>query len=166
MKKTIFPALLFGLTAAALPAQEYVPTAQDVSRFAQTKTAIVLDDNPMKEYNLQMKELAAKEWTVTPFEFNSWKTFESKRSNADYSFITLNKVTFEKDKSNALYLFMDLVLGGKAKGLSDMPDLCAIPVAYYNAEEESYLYKLSIFLRFMQQHVQLIKEHPEIAASG
>jgi hypothetical protein len=144
-------------------AQDYVPTEKDIRHFAETKTAIVLEDNPIADYNLLMRELAPKEWEITPYEFMTWKNFEKKTSDQSYSFVTMNKVSIEKDKSSALYLFMSLVLGGPSKGLSDMRDLCSIPIAYYGANEETYLYKLSVFLRFMQNHVRLITENPAIS---
>jgi hypothetical protein len=161
MKNLAF--LVFPFFISAVSAQEYVPTKKDIDHLYETKTAIVLEDNPMAEYNLIMKEEAPAEWTLTPFEFMTWKNFEKKTADQSYSFVTLNKVTIEKDKSNALYLFLNLVLGGPSKGLSDMRDLCSIPIAYFRAEEETYLYKVSVFLRFMQNHVKLITEKPEIA---
>ncbi|GHT20921.1 hypothetical protein FACS189430_00150 [Bacteroidia bacterium] len=160
MKKLSF--LLLSFFVSAVAAQDYVPTEKDVKHFYETKTAIVLEDNQMAEYNLIMKEEAPAEWTITPFEFMSWKNYEKKTADKAYSFVTLNKVTIEKDKSNALYLFLNLVLGGPSKGLSDMPDLCSIPIAYFRAEEETYLYKISVFLRFMQNHVKLISQNPAI----
>lgn len=157
--------LFIGLLAVFLQAtaQDYIPTEKDIKHFSETKTAIVLEDNPIAEYNLLMRELAPMEWKITPFEFMTWKNFEKKAADRSYSFVTMNKVTIEKDKSNALYLFMSLVLGGPSKGLSDMRDLCSIPVAYYGANEETYLYKLSVFLRFMQNHVRLISQNPSIS---
>jgi hypothetical protein len=147
-------------------AQDYIPTADDINRFARTKTMMVLEDNPMCEYNLTFKDIVPAEWTITPYGFISWKDLESKQKDQSQSFVILNKVTVEKDKSNARYLFMSLLLGGNAKGLSSMPDLCSIPLAYFGADEESYIYKLGIFLRFMQHHVQTITQNPEIAAKN
>lgn len=155
--------ILLSCFVTAVAAQDYVPTEKDIKHFYKTKTAIVLEDNQMAEYNLLMQDVATAEWKLTPFEFMTWKNFEKKTADQSYSFVTMNKVTIEKDKSNALYLFMNLVLGGPSKGLSDMRDLCSIPIAYFKADEETYLYKLSVFLRFMQNHVQLITQNPSIA---
>jgi hypothetical protein len=147
-------------------AQEYIPTAADIKHFAGTKTILVLEDNPMSEYNLILKETAPAEWHITPYDFMTWKKFETQKTDASLSFVIMNKVNFEKDKSNVLYLFMSLVLGGKYKGLSDMPDLCSVPIAYYGAQEETYMYKIAIFLRFLQNHVQLITQDPSISAKN
>ena len=146
--------------------QDYIPTAADIKRFPQTKTTMILEDNPMCEYNLILKELVPTEWNATPYDFLYWKNFESKRKDRNLSFLILNKVTFEKDKSNARYLFMSLLLGGNSKGLSDMPDLCSVPLAYEGAPEESYIYKIGIFLRFIQNHVKVITNDPSVASKN
>ncbi len=159
---TIVLMFLFTITRHA-HSQEYIPTSADISRFAQTKTMIVLEDNPICEYNLTLSEIIPGEWNITPYDFITWKKFEGQKKDKTLSFLILNKVSIEKDKSNARYLFMSLLLGGNAKGLSDMPDLCSIPLAYYNAKEETYIYKIGIFLRFVQNHVQTITKDPNIA---
>ena len=147
-------------------AQDYIPTAAEIRHFSQTKTMMILEDNPICEYNLALKELVPNEWTATPHDFLVWKNFESQRRDKSLSFLILNKVTFEKDKSNARYQFMSLLLGGNAKSLSDMPDLCSVPLAYYDAPEESYIYKIGIFLRFIQNHVKAITADPSIASKN
>ena len=144
-------------------AQDYIPTVADIKHFPQTRTMMILEDNPMCEYNLTLQEIIPDEWTATPYDFLYWKNFESKRKDKSLSFLILNKVSFEKDKSNARYLFMSLLLGGNSKGLSDMPDLCSVPLAFYGAPEESYIYKTGIFLRFIQNHVKVITDNPDVA---
>ena len=158
--------ILFLTTTQPARSQEYIPTPADINRFAQTKTMVVYEQNPMCEYNLTMEDLIPIEWTATPYDFITWKTFESQKTDKKQSFLMLNKVSFEKEKSNARYLFMSLLLGSNAKGLSDMPDLCSVPLAYYNAKEETYVYKIEIFLRFMQNHVRLITGDPSIATKN
>jgi hypothetical protein len=156
-------ALFFVQSASA---QDYIPTAADIKHFPQTKTIMVLEDNPMCEYNLALDELVPDEWTATPYDFLTWKKFEVQKKDKSQSFLILNKVAFEKDKSNARYLFMSLLLGSNAKGLSDMPDLCSVPLAYYGAKEETYIYKVGIFLRFIQNHVKVITDNPSIASKN
>jgi hypothetical protein len=147
-------------------AQEYIPTVADIKHFPQTKTMMILENNPMNEYNLALKDLVPAEWTATPYEFLVWKDFESRRKDKSLSFMIMNTVAFEKDKSNARYQFMSLLLGGNARGLSDMPDLCSVPLAYHGAPEESYIYKIGIFLRFMQNHVKVITDDPSVAGKN
>ena len=168
MKISFFTlALTLGLTSIQLTfAQDYIPTAADIKQFSQTKTIMVLEDNPMCEYNLTLKELVPGEWTITPYGFLEWKKFDAQKRDKTLSFLLINNVTIEKDKSNARYLFMSLVLGGSNKALSSMPDLCSIPLAYYGAKEETYIYKIGIFLRFIQNHVQVISDNPGIATKN
>jgi len=50
--------------------------------------------------------------------------------------------------------------------MNEMPDIVAVPLAYYNVEEDNYVYKLAVLLRFMQNHANLIKAHPEIISAN
>ena len=154
------------LVGSVLNAQEYIPKEADIKHFWETKTVIVLEDNPICEYNLTIKDIAPNEWTVTPWEFKEWKEIEPLRKDKSLSFLVLNKVTFENDKTNARYLFISLLLGGDAKNIATMPDLCSIPLAYYGANEDTYTYKIGIFLRFMQNHAKLLKEDPKMATKN
>ena len=164
--KSLFCTLTLAFLCVCIYAQDYIPTAADIKQFANTKTIMVLEENPMCEYNLTLEELVPNVWTVTPYDFLSWKKFEAQRKDKNLSFVILNKVAFEKDKSNARYLFMSLILGSNTKGMSAMPDLCSVPLAYYGAQEESYIYKIGIFLHFIQNHVKAITANPSIASKN
>lgn len=146
--------------------QDYIPTKDDLARFPKTKTLVVLEDNPLSEYNLILKEVMPLEWTMTPYDFISWKEFETKRTDPALSFIVMTQVRYDKDKSNAKYNYMSLLLGGNGVTINNMPDLCPIPLSYYGAGDDDYSYKLGIFLRFMQKHVKLLTENPGIASEN
>ena len=146
--------------------QDYVPTRDDLARFPKTKTLVVLEDNPLSEYNLVLKEVMPLEWNITPYDFISWKEFETKRMDPAYSFIVMTEVKYDKDKSNAKYNFMSLLLGGSGVTINNMPDLCPIPLSYYGVGDDDYSYKLGIFLRFMQKHVKLLMENPGLAGEN
>jgi hypothetical protein len=47
-----------------------------------------------------------------------------------------------------------------------MPDIASVPLAYYSVEEDNYIYKLAILVRFIQQHALLIRERPEIVSAN
>jgi hypothetical protein len=145
---------------------EYVPTPDEVDRFYQTKTLAVLDDNPIAQYNFVIKEFMQKEWKLTPFDFITYSEFETKRMDPQYSFIMTNEVNFDKDKSLTKYIFVSLILGGNEKIISNMPDLCPVPLAYAGVDEESYDYKIQTILRFIQKHVELIHKHPKIISTN
>jgi len=146
--------------------QDYVPTKDDLARFPKTKTYVVLEDNPLSEYNLVLKDVMPAEWNMTPFDFMSWKEFETKRMDPAFSFIVMTQVKYDKDKSNAKYNYMSLLLGGSGVTINNMPDLCPIPLSYYGAGDDDYSYKLGIFLRFMQKHVKLLMDNPSLASEN
>jgi hypothetical protein len=146
--------------------QEYLPTREDLEKFFHTKTLVVLDRNPLNTYDGEIQEAMENEWTITEFDFIKFEEFEEMRKNPDYSFLMLVNVTFEKDKLHAVYKFLNLSLGGDYYDMISMPDLVSVPVAYRNVEEDSYNYKLGILVRFIQNHIKLIYEHPELVSSN
>jgi len=146
--------------------QKIFATYDQYRTFLNTKTLIVLEDNPFLEYNFEIQEVIEREWTITEFEFIHNKDFENKRTNTGYSFLLLTEVTFEKDKSETRYNFLNLILGGRYKSLAEMPDLSAIPLSYLDVDEDAYLYKLGALVRLMQNHVKQVLEYPEILSSN
>lgn len=164
--KKVFVLLVFTCLAIGTGAQSYVPSREDVDAFFTTKTLVVLESNPMNEYNSIMKKIMEQEWTITEFDFIQEKEFEAKRKDAQYSFIYTSLVKFEGDKTDASYRFLHLSLGGDYFRLNEMPDIASVPLAYFDVDEESYAYKLGILVRFLQNHAKLIKEHPEIISAN
>jgi hypothetical protein len=161
MKKIVMfiPILIIFLSSFS---PDYVPKPADVEKLYQTKTLVVLSDNPMAQYNFVIKDFMKKEWKLTPYDFITSNEFDDKRMDPQYSFILLNQVRFDKDKSLAKYEFLSLVLGGKEKIVSNMPDFCPLPVAYYGVDEDHYDYKLQVLLRFMQKHVEMLHKNPKM----
>jgi len=146
--------------------QEYLPTPENLEKFLKTKTLVVLDPNPLNTYDSEIMEAMENEWTLTEFEAIRYDEFEKKRMDPQYSFIKLVNITFEKDELNAVYKFLNLSLGGDYFSINQMPDIVSVPVAYNNVDEDSYNYKLGILVRFIQNHVKLIYEHPEIISAN
>ena len=142
--------------------REYVPTPEELQKFKSTKTLVVLEDNPLSDFNLAAKETMPSEWKITKFDFITWKDFEKLRLDPAYSFILLNQVKFQHDKTNAKYNFLSLLIGGTSPALGDMADLCPVPLSYTGVDEDHYTYKLGIFLRFMQNHVQMLLDNPDL----
>ncbi|MBN1415036.1 MAG: hypothetical protein JW973_08055 [Bacteroidales bacterium] len=165
MKKILTGFIFLVLCGKTMP-QNYVPSRDDVKAFYTTKTLVVLEDNPLLEYNYIIKKVMGQEWTITEYDFISSAEFEEKRKDPQYSFIYMAQVTFEADKTDAAYRFLHLSLGGDYYRLNEMPDIVAVPLAYYNVEEDDYAYKLGILVRFMQNHAKLIRENPEIISAN
>jgi hypothetical protein len=115
MKQILLLTIFICLLGFIGKAQEHLPAIEDYSAFAKTKTLIVLDDNPMSEYNFRIKDVIKNNWTITEYGFISNKEFENKRFDPKYSFIINSIVTFNKDKTKARYNFLSLVMGSKEK---------------------------------------------------
>ena len=155
----LLPVLMF-FTISFSP--DYVPTPDEVKKLYETKTLVVLEDNPMAEYNFVIKAFMQKEWKLAPFDFIKFSEFEGKGQDPQYSFILLDQVRFDKDKSLAKYNFLSLILGGKDKLVSDMPDFCPVPLSYSGVDEDNFNYKIQTILRFMQNHVEMIHKDPKL----
>lgn len=164
--RKIFVLILCSVIAGVAQSQGYVPTHEDINAFFTTKTLVVLEDNPLLEYNLNIRDVMQQEWNITDYDFISSKEFEEKRMDPKYSFLIMTRVTFENDKTDAEYRFLHLSLGGDYFRLNQMPDIASVPLAYYNVDEDNYAYKLGILVRFIQQHALLIKEHPQIVSAN
>jgi hypothetical protein len=146
--------------------QDYVPTKANINAFFKTKTLVVLEDNPLLEYNYIIKNVMKQEWTITEYDFITFKEFEEKRKDPQYSFLLMTEVRFEHDKTDAQYRFLHLSLGGNYFRMNQMPDIASVPVAYFNVEEDFYAYKLGILVRFIQNHALLIRDQPEIVSAN
>ena len=161
MKKRLFLWIIMLLSVNAF-SQEYVPTKEDLNRFFNTKTYIVLDPNPISAYNFQVKEAVKSNWEMTDYEFVTYDKFESLRNNPDYSFLMEDIVVFEKDKTKARYRFLSLMLGEKRSRLEEMPTLVSVPLSYREVDQEYWAYKLGVILRFFQKHIRTMKKNPDI----
>lgn len=146
--------------------REYLPTAEDLEIFHTTKTYVVLQDNPLSEYNFEIKDAIENYWDITDYEFINFDEFEPKTHDAKASFIYTATVMFEKDKSQTRYVFLCLSLGGEYPSIDEMKDIVNIPLSYYGVDEDSYAYKLGTLVNFMQKHIRMITENPEIISQN
>lgn len=135
------------------------PSRDEIKQFIGSKTCVVLEDDAFSSFNDYIKDAMKEYWKITPFEYISNDEFNERRTNKDYSFIVLTNTNFEKDKSNTSFTFINL-LQGKKVSLSDMPEICAIPLCFAGEEDIEYGYKLGAILSFMQKHAQMISEDP------
>jgi len=165
MKKIVVYLSAYALSLV-VSAQSYVPSRDDIKGFFNTKTMVVLPDNPLLEYNYIIRDVMDQEWKITDYEFISFEKFEELRMDPQYSFLYMSQVTFENDNTDARYRFLHLSLGGDYFRIDQMPDIASVPLAYYSVEEDNYTYKLAILVRFMQNHAILINDHPEIVSAN
>ena len=139
-----------------------VLTYSHVEQFYKTKTYVVMDDNPMSDYNAKIEDAVKKYWKVTPFQFVSQQEFQLKRTDPNCSFLILSVVTFAIDNLQARYDFFSLLLGGNYAVMNQMPVLGAVPIGYTEAPQESSMYKLGAILKFLQKHIERLKADPEL----
>lgn len=151
--------LSFGLSTFA---ERNLVRPEDIKAFLKSTTYVVLDDNPMAAYNFKIKEAVEKSWTITPYKFISSKEFETMRQDIDKSFLVLVQMKFDADKIKAVYNFLSLSMGAAVKKITDMPDVCSLPLSYYSVPEDNYIYKIEGLIRFMQNHIKLIDQDPKL----
>lgn len=166
--KQIIASLFFLIPLLQVQAQrEYLPTAEDLNRFHQTKTYIVLSDNPMADYNFEIRDAVERFWNITEFEFLEHKDFAEKSLDANASFLYVATVSFEKDKSNTRYTFLCLSLGGRDhETIDELHDITNVPLSYHGVDDDVWTYKLGLLLRFMQQHVNVITDDPKLVSQN
>ena len=162
IKKILFTVVV-ALMALPLMAQEKVAGADVIKKFLSTKTLVVLDDNIFNSYNSAIKKAVETSWTITNFDYCSVADFQKRKFDPQYSFLLVTKDYYKDDSDRMTYAFLSLLLGGDYKSVYDMPTLASFPLSYYeNQDYEKYVYKLAPIVKFMQNHVNLTKEHPEL----
>jgi len=160
--RTLLALFLFiGISFSAYCEQTQLTYAH-VEQFFKTKTYVVLDDNPLSDYNRKVQASVKKNWRLTEFEFVSQEQFHAKRTDENCSFLILSEVVFSGDKQVVKYDFFSLVLGGNYPNLLSMPVIAAVPLGYTGAPQETSAYKLGAMLKFLQAHVELLKSKPEL----
>jgi len=159
--------ILFLIPLTTLQAQrDYLPTPEDLTRFKNSKTHVVLNDNPLSEYNFEIEDAVKKFWTITGYEIIPHDDFEEKSADENASFLYVATVTFLKDKTHTRYLFLCLSMGGERNTTDDLKDITTIPLGYYGVDEDHYTYKLGTLLRFMQLHVQRLIDDPALVSQN
>jgi hypothetical protein len=163
MKKLISLVLLtFPVLFVSAQREYYVPTTSDLEQFFKTTTYAVMDANPMSDFNFQMQEAMKADWKITKSEFLDNGAFEEKSKDQNSSFVYTSVLNFEKDKTDSKYIFLHLSLGGDNLTLDDLRDLASIPLGYQGEDPENYMYKIGLFLKFIQDHVNLIYKNPSL----
>ena len=130
---------------------------KQVEDFFASKTMIVMDADLLIGYNIVVADAAKKYWTITPYEVITTEQFEKVSSDPKLSFIYMSRVQRERDRQEVYYLYMNVVMGAKVKDLNAMPTLLMLPLAYTGVDEDNYVDKLPLMLRFAQIHLNNLK---------
>ena len=166
MKKTIAFLLVICSFIHLQAQREYLPTKADLDHFHTTKTYVVLEENQLSDYNIEITDAVKNTWDITEYEFIKMKDFAKMSVDKNASFLYPAGVSFEKDRSNTRYKFLCLSLGGDNVGLDDLRDVANIPLSYYGVDTDHYSYKLGTLVRFLQNHVNLITEDQSIVSQN
>lgn len=162
MKKIIL-GILIGMSFFSSKAQDYLPTEADLNQFLNSKLYVVLESNPIAEYNFKIQEAVKKTWTLTDFEFISLDQFEEMFNDPDKSFLMMTQVLFQNDRTKVRYNFLHIFIGKEGlDSFEGLPDIAAIPLSYTEVDEEFWVYKIESLVRFLQTHIQNMKENPDM----
>jgi hypothetical protein len=153
--------ILLSVLPLLLAGQAPFPSESEIKQFTSSTTCVVFEDgNPV--YNTYITGAVKEFWKITPVEFINTSVFNDRRRDPSYSFIILTETKFEKDKSNSAYNFINLLQGKDVDELGQMPEICAVPLSFADADDMEYGYKMGAILSFMQKHAQMISEDPSI----
>ncbi len=143
-------------------AQRNLVRPEDVKTFLASTTYVVMEENPTSQYNFEIREAVERSWKITPYKFITVKEFEEMRKDIDKSFLVIVQMRFDKDKTSPIYNFLSVSMGAAVKKITDMPDICSVPLSYKDLPEESYTYKVEGLIRFMQSYIQTINKDPKL----
>jgi hypothetical protein len=160
--KTKLSILLFLSAAALLNAQAPFPNKDEIAQFMESKTCVVLEQNQFSDYNVYIKKAVETYWDVTPYEFINVDEFNKRQRDPAYSFIVLTQTSYSRDRANTGYNFLNLLQGKNVSKLSELPEVCAIPLSFVDDDDYDYSYKLGAILFFIQKHAKMISENPSL----
>ena len=161
MNKTLILIVLMLTMASGANAQMSKVTYADkkqIEDFFKSTTMVVMDANPWIDYNIVVADAVKKYWTITPYEIITSAQFDKMRTDPKSSFIFLSKVQLEKDREEVYYLYMNVVMGAKVSDITNMPELLSIPLSYTEVDEDDYVDKLPLMIRFAQVHLGNLKD--------
>jgi hypothetical protein len=161
-KLFIFAQLFLIIITVKVIAQEAVSTPENIAKFYETTTCIVLNDDIFNTYNTRIKDAVEQNWTITDYEFVSMADYSKRNSNPEYSFLIPTRLMFDDEGTQASYSFLSVVLSDISQNLNTMPDLCSFPLSYYDVDYDKYDYKLPAILLFMQNHINLTRDNPDL----
>jgi hypothetical protein len=123
-----------------------------IDSFLKSKTYIVLDENPFSVLNSFLDSSMKVIWKITPYEVITTDQFEQKMGDPKNSFLFISLARFTKTEAFD-YLIINLSMGDASKNLNSLHDLCIIPLAYEDVDEDSYDYKFAAFIKFIQYFI-------------
>ncbi len=161
MKKILIIATAL-ICSAAVFAQRPTAKAKQLPAFFNSTLYVVINSNPLSEYNAAIKDAIQKNWRVMQFDFISQAEFEVQRTDPSKSFLIYSETTFPKDKNPIAYDLLSIVLGGNYALVEEMPEVCSFPVCVSESDGDEAYYKLPIIIGFLNQHIKTLQTNPGI----
>jgi hypothetical protein len=150
--KQIFTLFIIAIMVNVSLAQVRPAGRKHYEKFSKSTTYVVEDQDPFSEYNKYIKAAMEKHWTITPFEMISFAEFNRMRTREDASFMIFADI--KQKNLDEIYEFINFVMGDSKREFESMPDLASVPLAYRDANDLNYLYKMGAFVKFMHTYVQ------------
>lgn len=150
------------LCSMSLLAQRPTATINQVNDFVANSTLyVVLTENPLSDYNSEIRKAVEKNWNVTTWKTVYMSDLESKLTNPQNAFLIPVSMQFEEDKDSVEYTFISLLLGGEYETINDLPEVFTFPFSYDGGEDET-TYQLPAIINFLNQHVKNIQNNPKL----
>ncbi|NJK97295.1 MAG: hypothetical protein HC831_20210 [Chloroflexia bacterium] len=150
-------ALIFFLINIEAQNNRFINKSQLIDFFKST-TYVVMDNNPSVGFNIFIKDAMQKYWTVTPYKIISHKEFDDMRKDNKNSFMFLSVENLKKGDTDAFYDYLVLAMGDTATVLTNMPEIVNIPLSYSGVDENEYVNKIGLIIRFIEYHLGNMKE--------
>jgi len=83
-----------------------------------------------------------QEWTITEYDFYFFRRIRRKKKRPAIFVYIHGSGYIWRRQTDAAYRFSAPFPGGDYFRMNEMPDIVAVPLAYYNVEEDDYAYKL------------------------
>lgn len=157
--KTILLTVTLFLAAVTSQAQstKFINKSQLIDFFTST-TYVVMDNNPSVGFNIYIKDAMQKYWKVTPYKIITHAEFDNMRKDNKSSFMFLSLENLTKGNTEATYDYLVLAMGDNSAKLTEMPEVVNIPLSYSAVDENKYVNKLGLIIRFVEVHLQNMKE--------
>ena len=163
MKKiSLLLTVLITASFSVIYAQQILPSSKQVNTFLDSRTYFVQDNNLFGMYNGAIEEAANKHWKITDFDIINKDEFKKKKNVPSASLIIQTESHFEGQEELGVFTSLSLVLGKQGGNINTMPDIITIPLAFSDVDYDEYLYKLGLSLIYMQNHVNWLKENPDV----
>ncbi|MFW5851093.1 MAG: hypothetical protein ACOCWB_02600 [Bacteroidota bacterium] len=159
----MFPTLLFLCCSfQLLYSQKTTATLEEVSRFSETTTYVIKQNDLTNEYNTFIQEAFEKYWDISDFELISYSEFEEKRQDEHNSFVLLTNTGIGTGTSFAEYKFVSVLMGGDFQTINEMPEVCSFPLMATDDESGDQMVVLPAIIQFLNNHIKNMQSNPAL----